>query len=220
MADYTPLVDYAGKDALAATDPNRLIRGKELQRDFDSIETAVNSKLDSNFVLPEIVADIPRFFAATKTAASGDVVFNTQNSTKTPAGWKFTFQPLRETSKVLVKYQVVVDVNTTETNGVIQHDYEFQTRIRNLQTGIEVDLGSPSEHKSRYTIRQNNETIIITQEYETGLSLLATSNSSLQNLVGTSTLGYEVSLQITAGTFSDVQSLKTNAVVSVQEIFL
>lgn len=220
MADYTPLVDYAVKDSLAASDPNRLIRGEELQRDFDAIESAVNSKLDIDFVLPEIEADIPRFFAATKLADSNDVTFNTQNSTKTPAGWVFTFQPLRDTSKVLVKYQVVIDVNTTETNGVIQHDYEFQTRIRNLQTGIETDLGSPSEHKSRYTIRENNQTITITQEYETGLSLLATSNTSLQNLIGSSSLGYEVSLQITAGTFSDVQSLKTNTVVSVQEVFL
>ena len=46
MSDYTKIVDYAAKDALATGDTNKLVKGTEIDAEFTSIQTAVNSKAD------------------------------------------------------------------------------------------------------------------------------------------------------------------------------
>lgn len=46
MSDYTKLVDYASKDALTSGDPNKVVRGIELDAEFEAIETAVATKAD------------------------------------------------------------------------------------------------------------------------------------------------------------------------------
>lgn len=48
MANYTKSTDFASKDALLTGDPNKVVKGSELDDEFDNIQTAVNSKADAN----------------------------------------------------------------------------------------------------------------------------------------------------------------------------
>lgn len=47
MANYTKATDFASKDALLTGDPNKIVRGTEIDDEFSSIQTAVNSKADT-----------------------------------------------------------------------------------------------------------------------------------------------------------------------------
>ncbi len=44
MANYLKATDFAAKDALLTGDPNKIVKGTEINDEFDSIQTAVNSK--------------------------------------------------------------------------------------------------------------------------------------------------------------------------------
>jgi len=44
MANYLKATDFAAKDALLLGDPNKIVKGTEINDEFDSIQTAVNSK--------------------------------------------------------------------------------------------------------------------------------------------------------------------------------
>lgn len=46
MSNYTKLVDYAAKDALPSGSAGKIVSGTEINTEFASIQTAVNSKAD------------------------------------------------------------------------------------------------------------------------------------------------------------------------------
>lgn len=46
MSNYTKATDFASKDSLLSGDPNKIVRGSEIDTEFSSIETAVNTKAD------------------------------------------------------------------------------------------------------------------------------------------------------------------------------
>lgn len=46
MANYVKITDYASKDALTPGDPNKIVRGSEIDAEFEAIETSVASKAD------------------------------------------------------------------------------------------------------------------------------------------------------------------------------
>lgn len=48
MSNYTKATDFASKDALLSGDPNKIVKGSELDDEFDNIQTAVNSKANTN----------------------------------------------------------------------------------------------------------------------------------------------------------------------------
>jgi len=48
MANYLKATDFAAKDALLSGDPNKIVKGTEINDEFDSIQTAVNSKANSS----------------------------------------------------------------------------------------------------------------------------------------------------------------------------
>jgi hypothetical protein len=47
MANYLKATDFAAKDALLSGDPNKIVKGTEIDDEFDAIQTAVNSKANS-----------------------------------------------------------------------------------------------------------------------------------------------------------------------------
>jgi len=47
MADYSQITDYSTKDALATGNPLKLIKGSDVDADFDAISVAIASKFDS-----------------------------------------------------------------------------------------------------------------------------------------------------------------------------
>ena len=47
MANYLKATDFAAKDALLSGDPNKIVKGTEINDEFDAIQTAVNSKANT-----------------------------------------------------------------------------------------------------------------------------------------------------------------------------
>jgi hypothetical protein len=47
MSNYTKATNFASKDALSTGNPLKLVRGSEINTEFDAIETALNTKSDS-----------------------------------------------------------------------------------------------------------------------------------------------------------------------------
>ena len=48
MTDFTPAVAWSGKDALSDGDSNKIVSGSDFHTEFAGVQTAVNSKYDSN----------------------------------------------------------------------------------------------------------------------------------------------------------------------------
>jgi hypothetical protein len=46
MSDYTKVTDFASKDALAPGNPSKVVKGTEIDAEFELIETAIGTKLD------------------------------------------------------------------------------------------------------------------------------------------------------------------------------
>jgi hypothetical protein len=47
MSNYTKTTDFAAKDSLASGNPSKIVKGAEINTEYDNIQTAVNSKLDA-----------------------------------------------------------------------------------------------------------------------------------------------------------------------------
>lgn len=48
MSNYTKATDFAVKDSLASGNPNKLVKGTEIDSEFTAIQSAVNSKADKD----------------------------------------------------------------------------------------------------------------------------------------------------------------------------
>lgn len=48
MSNYTKATNFAIKDSLASGNANKIIKGTDLNTEFDNIAAAINSKLDVN----------------------------------------------------------------------------------------------------------------------------------------------------------------------------
>lgn len=46
MSDYTKVTDFASKDSLPTGDTNKVVRGAEIDTEFNNIATAVATKAD------------------------------------------------------------------------------------------------------------------------------------------------------------------------------
>ena len=47
MSDYIKLTDFSTKDALPSGDPSKVVKGTEIDDEFDAIQTAILTKLMS-----------------------------------------------------------------------------------------------------------------------------------------------------------------------------
>ena len=48
MSNYTKSTDFAVKDSLASGNPSKIVKGTEIDTEFSAIQSAVNSKADTN----------------------------------------------------------------------------------------------------------------------------------------------------------------------------
>jgi hypothetical protein len=46
LSSYTKATDFAVKDSLASGNPSKLVKGTEIDTEFNAIQSAVNSKAD------------------------------------------------------------------------------------------------------------------------------------------------------------------------------
>ena len=74
MSNYTKSTNFASKDNLSSGNPLKIVKGTEIDTEFNNIATAVATKQDYD-------ADLAAY--ATKTAPTGDVVGTTDTQTLT-----------------------------------------------------------------------------------------------------------------------------------------
>lgn len=74
MSDYTKLTDFAVKDSLPVGDPYKIVRGTELDVEFDNIQQASGSKADKDS--PEFTGDV----TLENLTINGDIVYNGSQS--------------------------------------------------------------------------------------------------------------------------------------------
>lgn len=55
MSNYTPVILYAPKDSLAHGDPNKAIKGAQIDNELSAISSAISTKLDSPLVAPVVI---------------------------------------------------------------------------------------------------------------------------------------------------------------------
>ena len=67
MANYTKATDFAAKDALISGNPAKIVKGEEIDDEFNAISTAVNSKSDTNSPTFTGVPAAPTAAAGTNT---------------------------------------------------------------------------------------------------------------------------------------------------------
>jgi hypothetical protein len=70
MSDYSKTTNFASKDNLTSGNPAKIVKGTEIDTEFNNIATAIATKQDYD-------ADLAAF--ALKTAPTGDVVGTTDN---------------------------------------------------------------------------------------------------------------------------------------------
>lgn len=46
MSNYTKLTSFASKDSLTSGSPSKVIRGSEIDAEYDALETAIQTKAD------------------------------------------------------------------------------------------------------------------------------------------------------------------------------
>lgn len=52
MSNYTKSTNFATKDSLSSGDPLKIVKGTEINTEFDNIATAISTKYDSSFTIP------------------------------------------------------------------------------------------------------------------------------------------------------------------------
>lgn len=77
MSDYTVQVSWSGKDALANSDPAKVISGSDFNTEFSAIQTSNNSKMDKSSNL----SDLTSASTARTNLGLGDAATGTIGST-------------------------------------------------------------------------------------------------------------------------------------------
>ena len=96
MSNYTKSTNFASKDNLSSGNPLKIVKGTEIDTEFNNISTAIATKIDSDAELA---------VWATKTAPSGDTVGTTDTQTLTNKTIAYGSNTLTD----------VVGVNATQT---------------------------------------------------------------------------------------------------------
>lgn len=106
MAQYVKATNFASKDALLSGDPNKIVKGAEVDDEFNNIQTAVNSKADT--LSPTLTGTplAPTATAGTNTTQVATTAFVTTAVTNGKVSPAFTGTPTAPTA--------AVDTNTTQ----------------------------------------------------------------------------------------------------------
>ena len=132
MSNYTIAVDWAGKDALLDTDPNKVISGTDFDTEFTTARTAINSKADVNGDSGEnFVANL--LTATTATVGGEEVVTLDTPQTFTKA------HPTASEAITLSTPQVANLLNANVFDVSVQADDKALT-VSNQSAGVEVSF--------------------------------------------------------------------------------
>jgi hypothetical protein len=116
MANYLKATDFAAKDALLSGDPNKIVKGTEINDEFDSLQTAVNSK--ANLSSPALTGT-----PTAPTAAAG--VNTTQVATTAFVARSINlsaFSIVESGTDLLIKYSGVTVAKLTSAGALVVKD--------------------------------------------------------------------------------------------------
>lgn len=116
MANYLKATDFAAKDALLSGDPNKIVKGTEINDEFDSLQTAVNSK--ANLSSPALTGT-----PVAPTAAAGN---NTTQVATTAfvsglINWS-AFSIVESGTDLLIKYSGTTVAKITSAGALVVKD--------------------------------------------------------------------------------------------------
>ena len=81
MSSYTKSTDFASKDALLTGNPLKVVKGTEIDDEYNAIQTAINSKADTNSPALSGTPTAPTASAATDTTQIATTAFVQQEIT-------------------------------------------------------------------------------------------------------------------------------------------
>lgn len=94
MSNYSKTTDFAAKDALSTGNANKIVKGTEIDDEFDAIQTAVNSKADTNNAALTGTPTAPTASAATNTTQLSTTAYVTDAITTAVAATKAALFPV------------------------------------------------------------------------------------------------------------------------------
>lgn len=211
MSNYSKVTDFTAKDALPAGNPDKKVRGQLFQDEFDAISTAVNTKAEeADIILPEqpvtpviVAVDVPNASASINNFNTTEYRTITNNDT-----FRVVINPTSATSKLDVEYQLGVQflsdqnrqtpigvsvgfkyqiINNDTNNTAVFPDYDDQPTnsgitVRHLLS-TQAAFGGADSNNYIYNLQQRQQ-----------VSLKASTDVSIQSLVGVSSSGYTIQL--------------------------
>ena len=120
MANYLKATDFAAKDALLSGDPNKIVKGTEIDDEFDSIQTAVNSK--ANIASPTFTGTpaAPTAAAGTNTTQIATTAFVTTATDNINTLSAFTL--IESGTDLLIKYNGTTVAKITSAGAFVAKD--------------------------------------------------------------------------------------------------
>jgi len=168
MSNYSIQVNWAGKDALLDTDPNKVISGTDFNTEFASVRTAVNSKADLTGSASE------NFTCNALTASSATI----NNQTPALLGTAQAFTKSHYTASNAVSMTSNKTVNLLNTNVFV---------VDITATGFTLDVSNQVSGKETKFIIKNQGAYTLTLDTEfkfpAGASYTATSGSGKVDVV-------------------------------------
>lgn len=120
MANYLKATDFAAKDALLSGDPNKIVKGTEINDEFDAIQTAVNSK--ANIQSPTFTGTpaAPTAAAGTQTTQIATTAF--VNTAVANVGTLSAFSLVESGADLLIKYNGTTVAKITSAGAFVAKD--------------------------------------------------------------------------------------------------
>ena len=94
MSNYSKTTDFAAKDALSTGNANKIVKGTEIDDEFDAIQTAINSKPDKNNAVLTGTPTAPTASAATNSTQLSTTAYVTSAITTAVAATKAALFPV------------------------------------------------------------------------------------------------------------------------------
>lgn len=94
MSNYSKTTDFAAKDSLSTGNANKIVKGTEINDEFSAIQTAVNSKANTNSPTLTGTPAAPTASAATNTTQISTTAYVTSAITAAVAATKLALFPV------------------------------------------------------------------------------------------------------------------------------